>query len=283
MRAMTFNPTIAWRRYAAIAIAGAAAMLIALFVFAEGVALIGTDVLPAKNWRRLDTHQMLLRHQLNTLRESPHIVVFGTSRNNMLSPDYLKRPVLNLNYVYGAPREILKCLRALDPQQTPQHRERSTCWWITTRSRKAVIRASLIFPSRPTPRIRSRISRCTVCGIALNTIAINLGMPYPYYVSGDGYVVPASPDASTGFEVPQRFDRNFKLDAADELKELNAFLQQNKITAVFYTPTLPTEIVQAFGEEFVERFTRTLADALGSYYQLIYVPGRLRQCAQFLR
>ncbi len=117
MRATTFSRTIPYRRYAAIAIAGAAAMLFALFVFAEGVALIGTDVLPAKNWRRLDTHQMLLRHQLNTLRESSHIVVFGTSRNNMLSPEYLKRPALNLNYVYGTPREILKCLRSLDPQQ----------------------------------------------------------------------------------------------------------------------------------------------------------------------
>ena len=114
---MTLNQTIPYRRYAATAIAGAAAMLIALFVFAEGVALIGTDVFPAKNWRRLDTHQMLLRHQLNTLRKSPHVLVFGTSRNNMLSPEYLQRPVLNLNYVYGTPREILKCLRALDPQQ----------------------------------------------------------------------------------------------------------------------------------------------------------------------
>ncbi len=72
--------------------------------------------------------------------------------------------------------------------------------------------------------------------------------------------------------MPQRFDRNFKLDAADELKELKAFIDQNKISAVFYTPTLPTEIVQALGEEFIARFTRTLADVLGSYYQLIYVP-----------
>ena len=70
-------------------------------------------------------------------------------------------------------------------------------------------------------------------------------------------------DASTGFEVAQRFDRNFRLDAADELKELKAFLQQHKIAAVFYTSPLPMEIVQAFGADFISRYTRTLADALG--------------------
>lgn len=70
----------------------------------------------------------------------------------------------------------------------------------------------------------------------------------------------------------QRFDRNFRLDAVDELRELKAFLNQNKIAAVFYTPTLPTEIVQALGEEYGERFTRVLTGALGSYYQLMYVP-----------
>src|SRR5437762_2707088 len=117
MRTMALGSKISYGHYAAIAIMGAAAMLVLLFIFAESVSLIGTDIIPARNWRRLDSHQMLLRHQLNTLRASPHVVVFGTSRNNMLSPEYLKRPVLNLNYVYGTPREILKCLRALDPQQ----------------------------------------------------------------------------------------------------------------------------------------------------------------------
>lgn len=271
MRAMILSQNIPYRRYAMIAIAGAAAMLIALFVFAEGVALIGTDILPAKNWRRLDTHQMLLRHQLNTLRASPHIVVFGTSRNNMLSPDHLKRPVLNLNYVYGTPREILKTLRALDPQQI---RNIEKIYMLVDYHALEKGRYPRELDLSFAAYVKDAFKNFTLhrARVALNTIAINLGMHHPYYVSGDGYVVPASLDASTGFEVPQRFDRNFKLDAADELKELKGFIEQNNISAVFYTPTLPTEIVQAFGEEFIARFTRTLADALGSYYQLIYVP-----------
>ena len=138
--------------------------------------------------------------------------------------------------------------------------------------RKAVIRASSICHSQRTRRTCFRNFTLRRAGIALNTILINLGMPYPYHVSGNGYVVPANPDASTGFEVAQRFDRNFKLDAADELKELKAFLQQHKIAAVFYASPLPREIVQAFGADFISRYTRTLADALGDYYQLIYVP-----------
>lgn len=265
------NPTLSYRRYGTIAMAGAAAMLVLLFVFAEGVSLIGSDILPAANWRRLDSHQMLLRHQLNRLRASPHVVVFGTSRNNMLSPDYLQRPVLNLNYVYGTPREILKCLRALDAQQLANiERIYVLVDYHTLEKGRYPRELDLSFAAYAKDAFNNFTLRRA--RVALNTILINLGMPYPYYVSGNGYVVPASPDASTGFEVPQRFDRNFRLDAADELKELNAFLQQNKIAAVFYTPTLPTEIVQAFGEDFIARFTRVLADALGSYYQLIYVP-----------
>ncbi len=269
--AVTINPKIGYRRYGTIAMAGAAAMLVLLFVFAEGVSLIGTDAVPARNWRRLDSHQMLLRHQLNTLRESPHVVVFGTSRNNMLSPAYLNRPVLNLNYVYGTPREILKCLRALDPRQIRNiEKIYMLVDYHTLEKGRYPRELDLSFFAYARDAFRNfTLHRVRV---ALNTLAINLGMPYPYYVSGDGYVVPASADASTGFEVAQRFDRNFRLDAADELKELNGFLQQNKIPAVFYTPTLPTEIVQAFGEEFISRFTRALADALGGYYQLIYVP-----------
>jgi hypothetical protein len=268
---MTLNPMLAWRRYAAIAIAGAAAMLVLLFVFAEGVSLIGTDVLPLRNWKRLDSHQMLLRHQLNTLRTGPHVLVFGTSRNNMLSPDYLKRPVLNLNYVYGTPREILKCLRSLDAQQLRNiEKVYMLVDYHTLEKGRYPRELDLSF----TAYARDAFNNFTLrrAGIALNTILVNLGMPYPYYVSGNGYVVPANPDASTGFEVAQRFDRNFRLDAADELKELKAFLEQHKIAAVFYTSPLPKEIVQAFGADFIARYTRTLADALGSYYQLIYVP-----------
>lgn len=272
MNAMSLNPVLSYRRYGAIAMAGAAAMLVLLFVFAEGISLIGTDIVPAPDWRRLDAHQMLLRHQLNKLRASPHVLVFGTSRNNMLSPAYLNRPVLNLNYVYGSPREVLKCLRALDPQQLGNIEKIYMLVDYHTLEKGRYPRdLDLSFGAYARGQFRNfTLHRVRT---AVDTLAINLGLRYPYYVSGDGYVVPASPDASTGFEVPQRFDRNFRLDAVDELKELNDFLQQKKIAAVFYTPTLPTAIVQAFGEEFVARFTRALAGALGSYYQLIYVEG----------
>lgn len=270
-RTMTTNPRISYRRYGTIATAGAAVMLVLLFAFAEGVSLIGTDAVPAPNWRRLDAHQMLLRHQLNKLRTSPHVVVFGTSRNNMLSPAYLNRPTLNLNYVYGTPREILKCLRSLDPQQIRNiEKIYMLVDYHTLESGRYPRELDLSFSAY----VKDKFTNFTLHRVrtALNTVAINLGMPYPYYVSGDGYVVPASPDASTGFEVAQRFDRNFRLDAVSELTELKGFLQQSKIPAVFYTSTLPAEIVQAFGEDFVARFTHTLADTLGSYFHLMYVP-----------
>jgi hypothetical protein len=41
--------------------------------------------------------------------------------------------------------------------------------------------------------------------------------------------------------------------------------------------------VQAFGEEFIARFTRTLAAALGGYYQLIYVPEISENARNFSR
>lgn len=271
MRVMTFSQKIPYRRYAAIAIAGAATLIVLLFVFAEGVALIGTDIIRAPNWKRLDTHQMFLQHQLNKLRSGPHILVFGTSRNNMLSPEYLNRPVINVNYVYGTPRAILKCLRTLDEQQI---RNVEKVYMLVDYHTLEKGRYQRDIDHSFVGYLRETAANFTLhrARVAINTIGINLGMPYPYYLSSDGYVVPASADAHTDFGVPQRPDRNFRFDAADELKELQRFLAETGIQAVYYTSTLPTKILQAWGEDLVARYMRVLADTVGSHYQLIYVP-----------
>lgn len=258
-------------RYAAFLVSGIVVLWGLLFLFSTTVDLIGTDVIPVDGWKRLSSNSFVLQHQLDKLRSHRYILVFGTSRNNMLSADYLHAPTLNLNFVYGEPGEILSCLRMLDQTQLRNIEKVFVLVDYHTLEKNRFRHPLRLGAWDYLSELIETFSLQKVSK-SFETVAINLGAPYAYYLSEDGNLVPgyAKSMAAIVFSDPIRM--SFRLDAVDDLKALNAFLIENKVPAVFYLPTLPVELIRALNRDVIERFVRAAVSAVPRLFQLIYVP-----------
>jgi|AGTN01.2.fsa_nt_gi hypothetical protein len=205
------------------------------------------------------------------LRESPHALVFGTSRSHMVSDRFLGEPVLNLHAIYGNPLAVEHFLGGLDQVQAA-HVTR-VVYLLDLHVFADQDYLTLDYYEGNLSNLWYRLSNLWPYLVdSYQRVALNIRGNPRFHLDRQGYLVQNLPAVTSGTpEEPKGI--LFGNNAFKALASIHEYCSKHNIPIEFITPTLLDSNFARYDIEEVIAQRRRFIEILGSYIELTSIPG----------
>lgn len=206
------------------------------------------------------------------LAEEPYVLVFGTSRSRLFSDRLVGDKVINLHALYGWPKAVLTFLQGLDDKRL--RNVRRIIYLIDNHTFAATPAANVYYPTTALGRLAYRLRHLRgyteQSFIRMYLLATGT---YRYHIDPRGFTVEDRPETFNGVQNGTNEGQDFDPAEIARLADIKAFGEKHGIAIDFLTPTLPRSRLKVMDLNIMFAQRRGFVQALGSYFDLTYLPG----------
>jgi hypothetical protein len=214
------------------------------------------------------------RKHLRQLEQSPHILVFGTSRSRFLSTALVGEPVINLHSIYGNPHAVKDFLDRLDRGKIENIVR--IVYLLDGHTLEGERLYQKVDYENHVDALFYRLSRARLyMADAWLKVKLNMLSTYTSWIDDKGASHNVIDYKFTGYLRPFDEDRRYVTD--DNLKllaEIDTFCRHNGIEITYVRPVLPVAYLRLLDRDSLFTPLRRLLTALpGGIHDLSYVEG----------
>ena len=247
-------------------------VLLSVYFFSN---LVNEKKLIIKNWKsnKMSINQVKLI--LNKLNSKKGILLFGTSRTNLVSSEILRTKTYNMHYIYSYPKDVGSFLEKLNNKQINNIDKIYFLIDYHTLEKKYNREndINVYFESQTNKEwTLNKLKNFNHRKIfdSFKFIYNGLTGEYDYYINDEGSVVSNKEVKWDGASPTKKEHFNeYKFENYFYLKKIDNFAKQNNIEVLFFTPIYPKEFFDKF-EIRLETFLSKILSNINNLYFFMY-------------
>ncbi len=246
--------------------------LLSVYFFSN---LVNEKKLIIKNWKSNKMSINQIKIILNKLNYKKGVLLFGTSRTNLVSSEILRTNTYNMHYIYSHPKDVGSFLERLNTKQIENIDKIYFLIDYHTLEKKYFIENDInVFFEKQT-NLEWTLNKLKILNQkkifeSLNFIFNGLTGNYDYFINNEGSVISKKEIKWDGGSPTKKEHFNdYKFENYFYLTKIENFAKQNNIEVLFFTPIYPKKFFDKF-EIKLDNFLRKILSNIDNLYFFMY-------------
>ena len=247
-------------------------ILLSVYFFSN---LVNEKKIIIKNWKSNKMSINQVKIILNKLNSKKGILLFGTSRTNLVSSEILRTNIYNMHFIYSHPKDVGLFLEKLNTKQIDNIDKIYFLIDYHTLEKKYLRENDINVYFEKQTNLQWALNKLKNLDHkkifeSLNFIFNGLIGNYDYYVNEEGSVISNKEIKWDGGSPTKKEHFNeYKFENYFYLNRIENFAKQNNIEIIFFTPIYPAKFFDKF-EIKLDYFLRKILSNIDNLYFFMY-------------